>query len=71
MNGLEPAKRFIFIGTPGSGKTSVILELKRLGYVIIPESATDVINLAQAKGNMRPWEQANFIDKIVLTQKLR
>ncbi|STY78868.1 ATPase [Legionella wadsworthii] len=71
MNKLELANRFIFTGTPGSGKTSVILALKRLGYVVIPESATDVIAEEQAKGAMRPWEQTDFVDKIVLTQKLR
>ena len=71
MNKLEQANRFIFTGTPGSGKTSVILALKRLGHVVIPESATDVIAEEQAKGTMRPWEQADFVDKIALTQKLR
>lgn len=71
MNKLEQANRFIFTGTPGSGKTSVILALKRLGYVVIPESATDVIAEEQAKGIMRPWEETDFVDKIVLTQKLR
>ncbi len=71
MNRLEQANRFIFTGTPGSGKTSVILALKRLGHVVIPESATDVIAEEQAKGTMCPWEQADFVDKIVLTQKLR
>lgn len=71
MNKLEPENRFIFTGTPGSGKTSVILALKRLGYVVIPESATDVIAKEQAKGTVSPWEQTDFVDKIVLTQKLR
>ena len=32
-------------------KTSVILALKKLGYVVIPESATDVIAESQAKGD--------------------
>lgn len=71
MSNLEQAKRFIFTGTPGSGKTSVILALEKLGYVIVPESATDVIAESQAKGDMRPWERPDFVDKIVLTQKSR
>ena len=49
MNNLEHTKRFIFTGTPGSGKTSVILALEKLGYVVVPESATDVIAEEQAK----------------------
>lgn len=64
-------KRYIFTGTPGSGKTAVIQELERLGYVTIPESATEVIALEQAKGIMHPWEQPDFVDKIILAQKSR
>lgn len=71
MSSFKQAKRFIFTGTPGSGKTSVIKELEKLGYVVIPESATDVIAESQAKGDMRPWERPDFVDKIVLTQKSR
>jgi predicted ATPase len=71
MNNFNHIKRFILTGTPGSGKTSVILALKKLGYVVIPESATDVIAESQAKGDMRPWERPDFVDKIVLTQKSR
>lgn len=71
MNKPEQIKRFIFTGAPGSGKTSVIEELEKLGYVVIPESATDVIAEGQAKGEIRPWEEPSFVDKIVLTQKSR
>ena len=64
-------KRFIFTGTPGSGKTSVIGELEKLGHIVVPEAATDVIASEQAKGNLIPWEQPDFLDKIVLIQKSR
>ena len=37
-------KHFIFTGTPGSGKTSVIKELEKLGHTVIHEAATDVIS---------------------------
>ncbi|WPY01454.1 P-loop containing nucleoside triphosphate hydrolase N-terminal domain protein [Candidatus Trichorickettsia mobilis] len=40
-------KRFIFTGTPGSGKTSVIAQLEKLWYVVIREAATDVIAMEQ------------------------
>lgn len=71
MNNLEHTKRFIFTGTPGSGKTSVIQELEKLRHVVIHESATDVIAQEQTKGIMHPWEHHDFVDKIVRMQKSR
>lgn len=71
MNNPTQIKRFIFTGTPGSGKTSVILTLEKLGYVVIPESATDVISIEQAKGIESPWEEPKFIDQIMHMQKER
>ena len=71
MNNPEQIKRFIFTGTPGSGKTSVIKELEKLGYVVIHEAATDVIALEQAKGIERPGESKDFTDKITCIQKER
>jgi predicted ATPase len=64
-------KRFIFTGTPGSGKTSVIKELEKSGYAVIYEAATDVISTEQAKGIKKPWEEPEFVDKITLMQKER
>jgi predicted ATPase len=64
-------KRYILTGTPGSGKTSIIHELKSKGYAVVEEAATDVIALEQVNGNPEPWMQADFIDKIVCLQKQR
>lgn len=50
MNNANQDKRFILTGTPGSGKTSVIKELEKLGHAVIHEAATDVISIEQAKG---------------------
>lgn len=82
MNPSHPVKRFIFTGTPGSGKTSVIKELEKLGpspfvkdfgltLAVIHEAATDVINQQQDKGIEKPWEEPEFVDKITLMQKER
>jgi len=64
-------RRFIFTGTPGSGKTTVIKELEKLGHVVIHEAATDVIAEEQAKGIEHPWENNDFTDKITHMQKER
>ncbi|MFO1257671.1 MAG: AAA family ATPase [Gammaproteobacteria bacterium] len=64
-------RHFIFTGTPGSGKTSVIKELEKLGHTVIHEAATDVISQEQAKGIEKPWEEPKFVDKITLMQKER
>lgn len=71
MNNLNQVKRFIFTGTPGSGKTSVIKKLEKSGYAVIYEAATDVISTEQAKGIEKPWEEPEFVDKITLMQKER
>ncbi len=64
-------KRYIFTGTPGAGKTATLQELKGWGYVVVEEAATDVIALEHARGNLEPWRQPAFIDKIVRLQKQR
>ncbi|MBA2393534.1 MAG: AAA family ATPase [Ktedonobacteraceae bacterium] len=64
-------KRYILTGTPGSGKTSIIHELNSKGYSVVEEAATDVIVLEQANGELEPWIQLDFIDKIIHLQKQR
>ncbi len=71
MNNPSQIKRFILTGTPGSGKTSVIKELEKLGHAVIHEAATDVISIEQAKGIERPWESNDFTEKIIRMQKER
>lgn len=63
-------KRYILTGTPGSGKTSIIHALKRQGYAVVEEAATDVIT-QQMRGDPEPWRRPDFIDAIVLLQKQR
>lgn len=64
-------KRYILTGAPGSGKTSVIHEIRKNGYSVIEEAATDVIGQEQSLGNIEPWKHLDFIDKIVDLQKYR
>ncbi len=71
MNSFKQAKHFIFTGTPGSGKTSCLKELEKLGHAVIHEAATDVISQEQAKSIKKPWEEPDFIDQITHMQKDR
>ena len=64
-------QRYILTGTPGSGKTSIMHELKNQGYMVVEEAATDVIALELLHDNPEPWRQPDFIDKIVRLQKER
>jgi predicted ATPase len=64
-------KRYVLTGTPGSGKTSILVALKSQDYAVVEEAATDVIALEQRRGNLEPWRQPDFIDKIVRLQCLR
>ncbi|PPE03082.1 AAA family ATPase [Holospora curviuscula] len=71
MNNPAQIKRFIFTGTPGSGKTSSIIEFEKLGHTVIHEAATDVISQEQAKGCDAPWEEPEFVNQITRMQKKR
>jgi predicted ATPase len=64
-------KRYILTGTPGSGKTSILVALKNQGYAVVEEAATDIIALEQKLGNFEPWSQPDFIDNIVRLQYRR
>jgi predicted ATPase len=64
-------RRCILTGTPGSGKTSILRLLERLGHGVVEEAATDVIALARARGDAEPHLRASFIDDIVVLQRQR
>jgi predicted ATPase len=69
--GPELLKRYILTGAPGSGKTSILRDLERLGYPVIEEAATDVIADERAQGHDPPRTGVDFIDKIVAMQVQR
>lgn len=64
-------KRFIITGAPGAGKTVILQALAARGYAVVAEAATDVIADEQAQGQEEPWNEADFVDKIVAVQRRR
>ncbi|MGW6460381.1 AAA family ATPase [Streptomyces sp. NPDC055078] len=64
-------RRYILTGTPGAGKTSILRGLAGLGYAVVGEAATAVIEQAQARGEDEPWTRESFVDEVVALQKRR
>jgi len=62
---------FILTGAPGAGKTAVLRLLEVRGHPVIEEAATDVIALGHALGLAEPWQDHNFIGKVLALQRRR
>ena len=62
---------FILTGAPGAGKTAVLRLLEVSGYPVIEEAATDVIALGHAFGLAEPWQDREFIGKVLALQRRR
>ena len=64
-------RRFIITGAPGSGKTAILRQLERDGFIVVEEAATDIIAAARARGTPEPWKHPSFIDEIAALQRDR
>jgi predicted ATPase len=64
-------RKYILTGAPGAGKTAVLRLLEIGGNVVVEEAATDVIALAQARGDEEPWRDSAFPEKIMTLQRQR
>jgi predicted ATPase len=64
--GLE---RWILTGPPGAGKTAIACELRRQGWSVVPEAATDVITSLGSED--QHWKHPEFLDRIVTLQQQR
>lgn len=60
----EGQRRYIITGGPGSGKTSIINELAKRGYLIVPEAATDVIEEGLQQNIQAPWMADDYHIKV-------
>lgn len=65
-------EKIALTGAPGSGKSSILLELETAyGERIIREAAEDIIKLMKAKGDKEPWKKTCFQDYILAKQMCR
>jgi predicted ATPase len=62
---------YILTGAPGAGKTAILRLLEISGYAVVEEAATDVIALGNALGHEEPWQDHDFIDKVITLQRQR
>ena len=62
---------YVLTGAPGAGKTAILRLLEANGYPVVEEAATDVIALGHAFGNTEPWQDPDFIDKVLVLQRQR
>ena len=64
-------RRYVLTGAPGCGKTTTLDALRRRGYAVETEAATDIIAAHQALGVVAPWERPDFVDRVVDLQRER
>jgi predicted ATPase len=64
-------RRYIITGAPGAGKTTILAALRKRGYPVVDEAATDVNLSLRALGRDEPWRDPEFIDAITLLQRER
>ncbi|MER7417092.1 AAA family ATPase [Micromonospora peucetia] len=64
-------RRYVLTGAPGAGKTTLADALRRRGWSVVAEAATDVIAAEQARGVAEPWGGAGFVDAVARLQRER
>ncbi|MGN9768879.1 AAA family ATPase [Micromonospora sp. SD12] len=62
---------YVLTGAPGAGKTTLAEALRRRGWPVVAEAATDVIAAQQARGVAEPWQEAGFVDAVARLQRER
>ncbi|TFF34576.1 ATP/GTP-binding protein [Mucilaginibacter psychrotolerans] len=68
---MKGTQRIVFTGGEGVGKTSALLYLGLTGATIVRETASDYIRIQRALGNIFPYEDRDFEERILEFQLLR
>tara|TARA_B000000475_G_scaffold227925_1_gene192550 strand:+ start:877 stop:1410 length:534 start_codon:yes stop_codon:yes gene_type:complete len=65
-------KRIVISGAPGTGKTSLISGLSKIGYKCHIEVSREIIaNQLQIKGSITPWQDLYKFSEIVIKERLK
>ncbi|MEK6899586.1 MAG: AAA family ATPase, partial [Nanoarchaeota archaeon] len=64
--------KYILSGGPGTGKTTALCELEKLGYAVVPESARSIIAEEINKpSGILPWTDLQTFQRLVFARQLR
>lgn len=66
---MQNQKRYIITGGPGSGKTSIINYIAQMGYAVMAESATEIIEKDIQKGIDKPWRANDYHSRVAALNK--
>jgi predicted ATPase len=68
---MENPNLFVITGGPGSGKTTVLLELEKHGFQFTPEVARQIIQeQVQTGGRALPWADRELYTKLMLQRSI-
>lgn len=68
----ENTNFYVITGGPGAGKTTLIEELKRRNYEVVPEIARELIKeQIMHNGKALPWENQNLYKEIMFDRSVR